>query len=399
MAFYRGPGGSGTSSVENSVYVAEAKAAANEASTYASNASTSASTASTKASEASTSATNAATSASTASTKASEASTSATNAATSATNASNSATSASSSATTATNKAQEATDAVATIDAPTIIRTNAAKTLTAKQTFNAGLDTTAVNGGPLAGFRNKIINGNFNIDQRGVGATVNVSAAVYGHDRWRGGDNGCAYTVSSLEGVNTINMTSGSLQQHIEGVNLLSGTYTLSWTGTAQGRIAGSVYGSSGMTATITGGANIVVEFTNGTLGKVMLERSPVATPFEERPTGIELMLCQRYYQKSYALETPPGTATFAGAMQIFGANTGTFQYHPVRFGTIMRTTPTVTVYNPSTGAVGQMRRGSSDVTAFAYDIANTGIGRIGNEATTVNSDFFGFHFVANAEI
>ncbi len=35
--------------------------------------------------------------------------------------------------------------------------------------------------------KNKIINGNFDINQRAVSGTVSLSAGVYGHDRWKDG--------------------------------------------------------------------------------------------------------------------------------------------------------------------------------------------------------------------
>ena len=38
----------------------------------------------------------------------------------------------------------------------------------------------------------------------------------------------------------------------------------------------------------------------------VQLEQGSVATPFEQRPIGTELMLCQRYYEKSFPLATAP---------------------------------------------------------------------------------------------
>jgi hypothetical protein len=57
--------------------------------------------------------------------------------------------------------------------------------------IDAGLDQVQVanlNGGPLAGTRNRIINGDMRIDQRNAGApvTVNNSAAFYATDRWFG---------------------------------------------------------------------------------------------------------------------------------------------------------------------------------------------------------------------
>jgi hypothetical protein len=45
----------------------------------------------------------------------------------------------------------------------------------------------------------------------------------------------------------------------------------------------------------------------------VQLEVGTTATPFERRQYGQELALCQRYYEKSYAVGTVPGTNTAAG--------------------------------------------------------------------------------------
>ena len=58
---------------------------------------------------------------------------------------------------------------------------------------------------------------------------------------------------------------------------------------------ATSVVGTSGATFYITG---------------VQLEIGTVATPFEHRPIGVELALCQRYYEKSFNLSTAPANNT-----------------------------------------------------------------------------------------
>jgi hypothetical protein len=52
--------------------------------------------------------------------------------------------------------------------------------------FTSNLQTSALNGGPLAGTRNRIINGDMQIDQRNAGASTSLSDATYYLDRYRG---------------------------------------------------------------------------------------------------------------------------------------------------------------------------------------------------------------------
>ena len=93
--------------------------------------------------------------------------------------------------------------------------------------------------GQLAGTRNKIINGNFGVNQRAVSGTVVLTAGQYGHDRFKAGASGCIYTFATSANVTTLTISAGSLVQVIEDVNLFSGSVVLSWAGTAQGKIGG----------------------------------------------------------------------------------------------------------------------------------------------------------------
>lgn len=120
----------------------------------------------------------------------------------------------------------------------------------------------------LSGHRNWIINGNFTINQRNGTRTPGVG--VYGFDRWKG--------------------NAGGLEQVVEA--LPAGTYTLSWTGGGNGTFGGTT-AASPITATVTAGNTSVVVPSNATL--VQLERGTSVTPFEHRPIGMELQLCQRY--------------------------------------------------------------------------------------------------------
>jgi len=153
----------------------------------------------------------------------------------------------------------------------------------------------SINGGPI-GTKNVIINGNFGINQRGVSGTVTLAAGAYGHDRWKAGASGCTYTFATVNNVTTLTISSGSLIQVIEGLNLFDGTYTLSWTGTAQGKIGAGSYAGSGVTGTAVGGTNLNIEFNTGTVSLVQFEQGSVATPFERRPYGTELPLMMAFF-------------------------------------------------------------------------------------------------------
>ncbi len=244
----------------------------------------------------------------------------------------------------------------------------------------------SVNGGQLAGMRNKIINGKMEIAQRGTSFPAIVSA-VYSIDRWLFGNTSAAVlTASQQADVPSDNEFQNSLrlavttadasiaagdvtwwQQRIEGYNvrdLISRTFALSFwvrsskTGThcvclmnsAADRSYVAEYTVSAAntwekkTITVSGGLITAGtwNWTNGiglnvqfvlacgsnfqttagawqtgafyatanqvncldTIGNifaitgVQLEVGSVATPFEHRPIGMELALCQRYYQR-----------------------------------------------------------------------------------------------------
>ncbi|NMG64373.1 hypothetical protein GPA19_05360 [Azoarcus indigens] len=144
--------------------------------------------------------------------------------------------------------------------------------------------------------RNRIINGDFRVNQCAYASGAATTAGQYTFDRWKVTSTG-GITYATTNGKTTVTIPSGqTLQQVVEGINLQSGTYVLSWEGTAQGRIGGGSYGASGaVTATVVGGTNTTIEFGPGTVANVQLEAGATATPFEHRHIGTELALCQRY--------------------------------------------------------------------------------------------------------
>jgi hypothetical protein len=243
---------------------------------------------------------------------------------------------------------------------------------------------------------NIIINGNFSVNQRGFASGGTLAEGVYGHDRWKAGSGGCNYTFATSAGKVTITIPSSkTLLQVIEGTFLQSGTYTLSWEGTAQGKIGGGSFAASPITASVTGGSNLTITFNAGTVANVQLEKGSTATEFETRPFAEELALCQRYYQKSYNINVAPGTVTDVG--KVMDMSTGTYLFIDRPLKCSMRHAPTVVLYNPGTGATGTWRDAS------LADKALTGVGAMNNiifTSTVLAANvIIGGHYTAAAEL
>ena len=156
------------------------------------------------------------------------------------------------------------------------------------------------------GYSNRIINGAFVINQRGYTSGTNLASGAYGLDRWKSGFTNTALTFTAGSQSTTVTIsTSGVLQQIIERENMPAGTYTLSWTGTATGRVynvggTAPTYAASPIIVSLDGLADVIVEFTasggSRTLSLVQLEGGNVFSPFEYRHRQQELALCRRYY-------------------------------------------------------------------------------------------------------
>lgn len=228
----------------------------------------------------------------------------------------------------------------------------------------AGIETPLIVTASQLAFRNKIICGNFNVNQRVVAGTVILAAGQYGHDRWKAGAAGCTYTFSTSNGITTLNITAGSLVQVVYGPNLSSGNYILTWAGTAQGKIAAGAYGASGVTAAVIGGTNTSVEFNIGTLSLVQFENDNISSPFEHRFDSQEMDLALWYHERT--------ELAFAGVRILQAFLTQYLQ--GINFLTPKRITPTVTIYS---------RNGTANMVSSATSGADVGTSSIANGVNT----------------
>ena len=139
-------------------------------------------------------------------------------------------------------------------------------------------------------------------------------------------------------------------------------------------------------------------------IAQVQLEEGSSATPFEQRPIGTELALCQRYYCKTYDLSTPPGTAgTTQGAVWAHSDEPTSPTMHNIgwSFPVSMRARPECETYSPVTGAVDKV------YTDADGDLTTSLIGRNTNRISYVNLAIsqgrrfrqYSIHYTADAEL
>ena len=110
-----------------------------------------------------------------------------------------------------------------------------------------------------------------------------------------------------------------------------------------------------------------------------------------------ELQRCQRYYNKSYNIVTLPGATTSAGAIATI-ANSGGVFYFPIQLPVVMRTTPSVTVYNYVTGGSGTFRSSTYNVSGSVNENSDSSFRIAGSEAARANGGGF-VHYTADAEL
>ena len=329
------------------------------------------------------------------------------------------------------------------------------ETIAGIKSFSDGVKVQNQNISPFSGFKNYIINGNFDIWQRGASQT---SSGYGSDDRWVNVNTGstknhsqvaCTDTERALFNASYFSRTvvtsvAGAGNecdkwQNIEDVSRLAGkTVTLSfWAKADSAKNIGiwfdQVFGSGG-SAAVTLISNQLVALTttwqkktitvtlpsivgktvglssftrvafgfdnaaalvgrqSGTfdIAQVQLEEGSVATPFEQRPYGTELALCERYYE------------VIAGGDISGGAFNAGNLFAGLRFRTVKRAAPTMTA-NANGGWVGNNGIGALNNVIFGeagiYGCRVDSTSFTGSVVQGYAYSFRNFDFRASAEL
>jgi hypothetical protein len=166
---------------------------------------------------------------------------------------------------------------------------------------------------------------------RSIGSDVTISSA----DTWEfktitfSGDTSGAF--------NNDNEWSANLEFFLNGgTNYTSGNTLTSYASHS------NTNGTRAGGTTLALGANVgeTIQFTG-----IQVEIGSAATPFEHRSFGEELLLCQRYYEKTFNYETAPANSQYhhQGVMAAHGSSNGYANY--IAYKVQKRAAPTMTTF------------------------------------------------------
>jgi hypothetical protein len=333
------------------------------------------------------------------------------------------------------------------------------------------------------GFRNKIINGDMRVAQRGTAAVTGSSTAQYPVDRWialsqtsntitfqqstvapPGFSNsvrvtvtsgGSAYTASQytflyqkIEGFNTVDLAYGTSSAKLVTISFwaqssVTGNYsavlensagtqnyvapfTISAANTWEFKtiqIPGATSGTwltdsnTGLTFYIVLGAgstfdttantwvsgkysvsgHVDIGATNGatfTVTGVQLEQNYQPTPFEQLPVGVELALCQRYYQQ---FTSTVGDNSFCtGVLYLSTLFLGALSWSPMRAAPIVAFSGSFNLV--AAGLANSCTPGSGNITATSCQISGTVTGYTAGNGGTMRMASGAFYSL-NAEL
>jgi hypothetical protein len=166
--------------------------------------------------------------------------------------------------------------------------------------------------------------------------------------------------------------------------------------------VAGNFNGPTGMTNGASSTSN-TFDLTGVTLRPGNIPTSERQSNAMMRLFDHELLLCQRYWEKTYDHQTIPGSVTNNGmkfwqytssaAITAFGA-------WNIDWKVRKRAAPTVTYYSPNTGATGKFYDGTSDQNAAtSFGPSETGVVWNGTTGTNSTVPQWRIHAVADARL
>jgi hypothetical protein len=133
-------------------------------------------------------------------------------------------------------------------------------------------------------------------------------------------------------------------------------------------------------------------------IAQAQISISDTTLPFQSRSFADELALCQRYYEKSYSQQVAPGTATVIGVSgMVAGLDTATITGS--KFSVKKRIAPTVIMYSQN-GTVNKVTAagGADTATATATIIGDGGFATISSSGI-ITTTYYYYHFTADAEL
>jgi hypothetical protein len=132
----------------------------------------------------------------------------------------------------------------------------------------------------------------------------------------------------------------------------------------------------------------------------VMLHEGEVASDFQRAGRNYmeELQLCQRYYEKTYLLEDPPGTLTTNG-MQYWAnsSNTLNASRRPIFWGVRKRVIPLVVTYSPSSSTPNRVLGNSVNLVVCESRWLSSQGGSVGWASSILTN--IQLHWTADAEL
>lgn len=185
----------------------------------------------------------------------------------------------------------------------------------------------------------------------------------------------------------TQNFGSGGSTQNpvmaLGGVGAKVFSFTTSWTRYSYTFTLPSVGGftvgtpsTSFLDVALYGNASATATSGNFDIAQIQLEEGAVATPFRRNANSLqgELAACQRYYCSSYDVGILPGAGSTTGAaMGVISSSLTTFAGTNIRFPVTMRATPAVSLYAVN-GTANQ-----ADAVGYGNISATVSTSRVGN--------------------